>query len=53
MDHHDRCLVIFAPTIADITKTEQSDFPRAESIKAQDLGASAFTTGGGDTSASN
>ena len=47
-------LVMFAPTIADITKTEQSDFlPRKyESIKAQDLGASAFTTGGGDTSAS-
>src|SRR4029450_6572544 len=45
---------MFAPTIADITKTEQSDFlPRKyESIKAQDLGASAFTTGGGDTSAS-
>jgi RND superfamily putative drug exporter len=47
-------LVMFAPTIADITKTEQSDFlPRKyESIKALDLGASAFTTGGGDTSAS-
>ena len=47
-------LVAFAPTIADITKTDQSDFlPRKyESIKAQDVGASAFATGSGDTSAS-
>ncbi len=47
-------LIAFGPTIADITRSDQSSFlpDKYESVQAQDLAAEAFTTGSGDTTAS-
>lgn len=47
-------LIAFGPTIADITRSDQSSFlpDKYESVQAQNLAAEAFTTGSGDTTAS-